>query len=148
MLQRLEVSEAELEYLRSDLLEKNYGFMEGCVVHLVELLMSLPAHKFSVSQRQDNPLEWDQRAISHQGEIVRAGQPRDIGNYFLFCVLHVMKLGIGTIPAAWSRMLNFQKNHLQDKSSVSRLRCYEKGADIVRALLGLCAVNNIYMRGA
>ena len=148
MLQRLKETDADLEDRRCHLLHDSHNFMKGSVKHLVQLLMDLSAHRYSASQRPKDPLKWDQKAISHQGEIVRAGQPRDIRNYFLFCVLHVMKLGIGTIPAAWSRMSNFQKNHLQDKSSSSRLRCYEKGADIVEALLGLCTVNNPYMSGA
>ena len=37
---------------------------------------------------------------------------------------------------------------MQDKSPSSRLRCYEKGADIVEALCGLCAVKNAVMSGA
>ena len=57
-----------------------------------------------------------------------------------------MKLGTGTIPISWARMSNFQKVHLRDQSSVSCLQCYEKGADIVKALFGLCTMKNANMR--
>ena len=50
MLQRLEISETELEDLQSDLLKTNYDFMKSCVVYLVDLLMTLPAHKKGYSQ--------------------------------------------------------------------------------------------------
>ena len=85
-LQRLEISDSELMDLRDSLLERSRGFMQGRVVDLIEMLMSLPEHRYTVAQRPVDPLLWDQKAISHQGEIVRAGQPRDIGNFFLFNV--------------------------------------------------------------
>ena len=147
-VQRLEISEDELADLRKTLVDKSRSFMKGPVVELIALLMSLPEHRYGVDQRPDDVLEWDQKAISHQGELVRAGQPRDIGNFYLFNVLQVMKIGMGTIPASFSRMVKLRKNILQDKSPSSRLRCYEKGADIVEALCGLCAVNNALMSGA
>ena len=57
-----------------------------------------------------------------------------------------MKIGIGQIPATWPRMFKFRKIIMADKSPSSRLRCYEKGADIIEALCGLCALNNFQMR--
>ena len=142
------ISKDELADLRKTLVDKSRSFMKGPVVHLINLLMSLPENLYGVDQRPANVLEWDQKAISHQGELVRAGQPRDIGNFYLFNVLHVMKVGMGAIPASFTRMVKFRKDILPDKNPSSRLRCYEKGADIVEALCGLCAVNNALMSKA
>ena len=85
-LLRLDISDSELEDLRESLLERSRTFMQGNVVDLIDILMPLPEHRYNVAQRPIDPLHWDQKAISHQGEIVRAGQPRDIANFFLFNV--------------------------------------------------------------
>ena len=45
-----------------------------------------------------------------------------------------MKIGIGRIPASWCRMGQFRKDFMQHKNPASRLRSFEKGADIVEAL--------------
>ena len=109
MLQQSKETDTALQEFRQEILHESHSFMQGSVKHLVQLLMHLPAHRYNASERPENPLKWDQKAISHESEVSRADEPRDIENYFLFCVLHVMKLGIGTIPVSWSRMSNFQK---------------------------------------
>ncbi len=82
-LQRFRVAGEVNLGLRQELLCFGSQLAGAKIVLLLEVLSALPERCYGVYDRPEDPLDWDQEALSHSGEMTIAGAPRDIGNYFL-----------------------------------------------------------------
>ena len=80
MLQQSKETDTALQEFQREILHESHSFMQGSVKHLVQLLMHLPAHRYNASDKPEDPLKWGQKAISHESEVDRADEPRDIEN--------------------------------------------------------------------
>jgi hypothetical protein len=94
-LQRFRVAGEVQLGLRQELLCFGSQLAGAKIVLLLEVLSALPEHCYGVYDRPEDPLDWDQKALSYSGEMTIARAPRDICTYFLYVVLQVVLAGTG-----------------------------------------------------
>ena len=100
-------------------------------------MQQLPEHRYKVAEIPVDPIDMDQKAWSHMGEVTKIGVGRDAGNWNYYLVVTCWAHSIVSLLAHWSRLRSFLTQEIAATGVLPTLSRQNAAGDIVESVNGL-----------